>query len=389
METVDRFLTDFQGSAFLFGPRGTGKSTWVKATFPKALHLDLLHLDRFRELQARPELLVELIHGHQGPPVVVIDEVQKLPDLLSTVHSLMEDRTDLRFVMTGSSARKIRRVGVNLLAGRAILETMHPFMAAELGERFRLDRALRRGLVPLVLGAKNPDTTLRSYAALYLKEEVQAEGLVRNLSGFARFLEAISFSHGSPLNIANVARDCQVERKVVEGYVSVLEDLLLGWRLPVFRRRAKRVTTTHPKFYYFDAGVFRSLRPAGPLDQPAEIDGAALEGLVLQHLRAWNAYGGHRHELSFWRTRAGTEVDFIVYGPDTFWAIEVKNAARLRPQDLRSLRTFCSEYPESRGLLLYRGADHLRRHNVLCLPVENFLKGLHPQRTLEEVLYSE
>lgn len=168
----------------------------------------------------------------------------------------MESRPSLRFVMTGSSARKIKRTGVNLLAGRAVLETMHPFMAVELGERFQLDRALRHGLVPLVLGAPDPEVTLQSYAALYLREEVQAEGLVRNLSGFARFLEAIGFSHGSPLNVADVARDCQVERKVVEGYVSVLEDLLLGVRLPAFNRRGKRATTTHPKFYYFDVGKY-------------------------------------------------------------------------------------------------------------------------------------
>jgi predicted AAA+ superfamily ATPase len=282
-------------------------------------------------------------------------------------------------VLTGSSARKLRRGGVDLLAGRALLRTLHPFMAAELPE-FRLEVALASGLLPLVLAAERPAEVLAAYAALYLEQEVQAEGWVRNVGGFARFLEAISFSHGAVLNVANVARECQAERRTVAGYVEVLEDLLLGFRVPVFTRRAQRATTVHPKLYLFDAGVYRSLRPKGPLDRPEMIEGSALEGLVAQHLRAWIAYGERPADLYYWRTPAGAEVDFVVYGEAGFWALEVKNGARVFPEDLRALKAFRQDYPECEALLLYRGEDRLLVDGIRCLPVEAFLRELRPGR---------
>jgi len=210
------------------------------------------------------------------------------------------------------------------------------------------------------------------------------EGLVRNMGNFSRFLEAISFSHASILNISNVARDCAVERKVVGGYVELLEDILLGWRLPVFTKRAKRKLALHPKFFLFDAGVFRSLRPQGPLDRPEEIEGQALEGLIAQHLKAWIAYSDVKRELFFWRTRSGVEVDFVVYGKDGIWAMEVKNTQNIRPADLRGLRSFKEEFPESKTFFLYRGKDRLSRGDILCLPCTDFLAALHPGRSLEE-----
>jgi len=199
---------------------------------------------------------------------------------------MLETRPRVPFVLTGSSTRKLRRAGVDLLAGRALLKTFHPFVGRELGDSFDLDAALRLGMLPLVRGAAKPEETLRAYTGLSLKEEVQAEGIVRNTAGFSRFLEAISFSHSSLLNISDVARDCETGRKTVEAHVAILEDLLLSFRVPVFTRRAKRLLISHPKFYFFDCGVFRSVRPAGPFDRSQEIDGAALEGLVAQHLRA-------------------------------------------------------------------------------------------------------
>jgi len=180
------------------------------------------------------------------------------------------------------------------------------------------------------------------------------------------------------LNTAAVARECQVERKTVGAYLEVLEDLLLSFRVPVFTRRAKRDTITHPKFFLFDAGVFRSLRPRGPLDRPAEIDGNALEGLVAQHLRAWLAYRGNDADLFFWRTRSGVEVDFVVYGQAGFWAIEVKNTDRPRPEDLRALESFGEDYGNAALLLLYRGDHRERRSRITILPVEEFLRSLKP-----------
>jgi predicted AAA+ superfamily ATPase len=378
MELRSRFLQPPKKSFFLLGPRGTGKSTWVKAVYKDALRIDLLEPDLFRRYSAKPETLKELVHGNADRSVIVLDEIQKVPELLPVVHSLIEEKRGWQFVLTGSSARKLKRTGADLLAGRAVLKSLHPFMAAELGNDFDFSRALRYGLLPLVWNADEPEEVLRAYAALYLREEVQAEGLVRNVGNFARFLEAMSFSHGSLLNISNVARECEVERKVVETYVGILEDLLLGFRLGVFTKRARRETVSHPKFYFFDAGVFQSLRPKGPLDRPEEIQGHALEGLVAQHLRAWIAYSGDSDSLSYWRTRHGVEVDFVVYGPSGHWAIEVKNTARLRDEDMNGLRAFVDEYPNAKAILLYQGRERLKRKNILAIPCEEFLKALRP-----------
>lgn len=384
MATLSRFLKLPESSCFLFGPRGTGKTTFLRESLPNSLEINLLRPEVYRELTARPERLRELVLGHPERTEVVIDEVQRVPELLPVVHDLIASGARHRFVLTGSSARKLRRGGTDLLAGRAVLRTMHPFMAAELPD-FDLDRSLRQGLVPLVVTAGDPADVLRSYASLYLEQEVQAEGLVRNVGNFARFLEVVSFAHGALLNVSNLGRETQASRKTVEGYLGILEDLLLAWRLPVFARRAQRATVAHPKLYLFDTGVFRSLRPVGPLDRPHEMAGAALEGLVAQHLRAWIAYDGGDWDLAYWRTRAGVEVDFVVYGPGGFWAVEVKHAATVRPEDVRSLRTFREEYPECEPILVYRGRDRLLVDGVQCVPADRFLVGLHPGRGLGEI----
>ena len=381
MELVTRFFKIPDRSFFLFGPRGTGKSTWLRDRLPEALFLDLLEPEIYRSLIARPERLRELLGGSPQADTVVIDEVQRAPELLTVVHAILEEPAPPRFVLTGSSARKLRRGGVDLLAGRALQRTLHPFMAAEL-PAFDLSEALAIGLLPLVLAASDPRDVLLAYASLYVDEEVRAEGLTRNVGNFSRFLEAVSFSHGSQINLAAVARECEVERKTVSGYVEILEDLLLAFRLPVFRKRARRKTVSHAKFYFFDAGVFRSVRPKGPLDRREEIDGAAFEGLVAQHLRAWIAYSTEKYELYFWRTQSGSEVDFIVYGENGFWAIEVKNAARVDRSELRALRGFKEDYPEAEAILLYRGTEQLRIDDIWCLPAEEFLRKLIPDEPI-------
>ena len=382
MELVSRFSQNPHQNFFLFGPRGTGKSTWLRETIKDAVFIDLLAPEVFRVYSAKPERLRELAEAQDRGTTIVIDEVQKLPQLLDVVHQLIEQHAGWRFILTGSSARKLKRTGVDLLSGRALVKTIHPFMAAELGDRFSLENALMIGMLPLVLDSSNPNEALDAYAALYLREEVQMEGLVRNIGAFSRFLESISFSHGATLNISDVARDCHVERKTVEGYVSILEDLLLAFRVPIFSKRAKRHLSSHPKFYYFDAGVFRSIRPAGPLDSPHEIDGAALEGLVAQHIRAWIAYSIGGCELYFWRTKSGNEVDFVVYGKDTFYALEVKNSDRIHSKFVKGLIAFREDYPQARTCLLYRGKERLKVKNVLCMPVNEFLLGLTPQKPL-------
>ncbi|HEV7428403.1 MAG TPA: AAA family ATPase [Thermoanaerobaculia bacterium] len=376
MEVVPRFFQFPSGSAFIFGPRGSGKSTWLRHSLPDALWLNLLQPDTYREMTARPERLRQLVEGSDQADVV-IDEIQRVPELLNVVHDLESGQKRRRFLLAGSSARKLRRGGVDLLAGRALNLPMHPFMAAEV-PAFDLDRALEIGMLPLVVGSSDPIATLHAYATLYLDEEVKLEGWARDIGRFARFLETVTFSHGAVLNVANVAREAQTERNTIVAYFEILEDLLLAFRLPVFTRRAKRQTTQQPKFYLFDAGVFRSLRPRGPLDRPSEIGGAALEGLVAQHLRAWIAYSPGDTKLFFWRTRHGIEVDFIVYGDLGFLAIEVQNSPTVRSNDLRPLRTFMEDYPEAKPLLLYRGSEELMIDGIRCIPVEKFLRSLTP-----------
>jgi predicted AAA+ superfamily ATPase len=379
MATIGRFFSEPASHYFLFGPRGTGKSTWLRESHPEAVRIDLLAPEQHRAYLAKPERLREIVRAQKPGAVVVIDEVQRVPALLDVVHELIESTGKRRFILTGSSARKLRRSGANLLAGRAVERTLHPFMAAEIGKRFDLDRALEIGLVPLVWMADAPASVRDSYLSLYVREEVQAEGMVRDLAGFARFIEAVSFSHASVLNVANVARECDVSRKTVEGYLQILDDLLLSFRVPIFSRKAKRHLASHPKFFWFDAGVFRAARPAGPLDRPDEIAGPALEGLVAQHLRAWIAYRGSDCGLYFWRTKSGNEVDFVVYGKDGFWAIEVKNTRRVRPEDLGGLRAFAQDYPGASRTLLYRGNERLQIDGVTCVPVDAFLRGLDPR----------
>lgn len=383
MEIINRFFRDPGHSFFLFGPRGTGKSTWLSRHYKEALFIDLLSPDVYRSYAAKPERLKEVLAGQEPGRTIVIDEIQKVPQLLDVVHQLMERHAGWRFILTGSSSRKLKRSGVDLLAGRAVLKTLHPFMAAELGGKFSLGESLHTGMVPLVFASLAPQDILKTYAALYLTEEVQMEGLVRNTGGFSRFLETISFSHGTILNIANIARECQVERKTVEGYVSIIEDLLLSFRIPVFSRRAKRHLASHPKSYYFDSGVFRSLRPSGPMDSAQEIEGAALEGLVAQHLRAWIAYRGGICNLYYWRTKSGNEVDFVVYGQDTFCAIEVKNSVQIHPKMLNGLTAFRQDYPEAQLCLLYRGEERLKIKDILFLPCEEFLRNLTPENPIQ------
>jgi len=375
---IERFFKIPKNSFFIFGPRGTGKSTWLKKTFPNAYSIDLLDDQTYRDHIAHPERIKQIVKANPQIKCFIIDEVQKVPKLLNSVHSLCEKFKTHQFILTGSSARKLRRGGVNLLAGRALLTHFHPFMAAELGTDFSLGSALRNGLIPLIVSANTPDKTMESYIALYLKEEVKEEGLVRDIGSFARFLEAISFSHGSILNLSNIARECQVSRKIVENYLSIMEDLLLGYKLPVFTKRARRAMTAQPKFYLFDAGVYYHLRPKGPLDSPDEMYGMALEGLVLQHLKCWCDYSEDQVDCFFWRSRGGSEVDFILYGEHQFCALEVKNAKQIHPKSLRGLKTFMVDYPEAKAILLYRGYDKLLIDGITCWPVKDFLLQLKP-----------
>jgi len=346
-----------------------------------SLFINLREPEVERSFLANPEKLRYLVHGSRHE-WIVLDEIQKVPSLLDVVHTLIEEKEGFKFVLTGSSSRKLKRIGADLLGGRASNRHLHPFMAAELGKAFNLEKALNFGLLPLVWTDQDPKDALQAYISVYLREEIQAEGLVRNIGDFARFLEVVSFSHGATLNLTNIAKECHVKRKTLEGYMQVLSDLLLAYDLPVFARRAKRELAVRPKFYLFDTGVYSALRRRGPLDTSDEINGSALEGLVGQHLKAWCDYSEEPHELSYWQTRSKVEVDFVVYGPLGLWAIEVKNNKNPTFEDLKSLKSFAEDYPEAKCILVYRGNQPMKIDEITCLPVNEFLISLKPNQPL-------
>ncbi len=361
-------------SFFLFGPRGTGKTTWVKSAFPDSIYIDLLEAELFNDLTANPQRLDGFIpRGFRG--WIVIDEVQRVPELLHEVHRLIESKK-YRFILTGSSARKLRSKGPNLLAGRALTFSMHPLTALELGGDFSLEHSLKYGQLPAAYGEADPKKYLEAYVKTYLEEEIRQEGLTRNLSAFARFLEAASFSQGSVLNVSAVARECRVERKTVESYFSVIEDLLIAYRIPVFSRRAKRRLAAHPKFYFFDAGIYRTLRPMGPLDSPEEVEGQALETLFLQELVALNDALDLDYRIHYWRTSNGREVDFVLYGPRGLHAFEIKRTSRATSAMLGGLRSFLDDYPMASAYFVNMGSRRMHEGRIEIVPVRHIIADL-------------
>jgi len=372
MEQIKRLLSGSNDqSFFLFGPRGVGKTSWIKKHFPDSAYIDLLDDEIFNKLLANPKELMSYIPEAKKNLYVIIDEIQKTPRLLDEVHRLIE-KYKMRFVLTGSNARKLKRSSANLLAGRALSFEMFPFTAGELKADFDLSKALKFGTIPMATQVANPQAFLQSYVKTYLKEEIQAEGFTRNIENFARFLQIASFSQGAPLVISNIASEAGVNRKVVEDYFSILRDLLLSVELPIFTKRSKRELISKSKFYFFDAGVFRAIRPTGPIDSESEINGHALETLVLNEIRALNHYLEWNYEISYWRTKKNLEVDFILYGKKGFYAIEVKHSSRIRPDDLISLTKFAEDYPEAKLMYIYGGREEKVERNIHFIPATIF-----------------
>lgn len=382
MGYISRKMSLTRDSYFLLGPRGTGKSTWLIHNYPKAIRIDLLLGEEERRFSSYPERIRDLAKEMKPGSTIILDEIQRVPRLLPEIHALIEEKRGIQFIMTGSSTRKLRRSVSDLLGGRALLRQMGPFLASELGDQFSLEKALKIGLIPLIWESENPEERLRNYLDLYLREEVKAEGLVRQIGDFSRFLEAVSFSYGSIWTTTDISRECSVKRATVDNYLHILEDLFLAFSLPVFSKRARRRVIAHPKFYFFDVGLYQVLRPRGILDRVQEINGSALEGLVAQHLRAWVSAQIEPHSFSFWRTQTQLEVDFVIYGPRGFWAIEVKGSQHLGPDDVRGLSAFKDEYPEAQCFFL---APIKRRENYRGFPVmsvEEFLLSIVPENLI-------
>ena len=362
-------------SYFLLGPRGVGKSYFVSNKYKKALLFDLLHFDTYSKFLISPHLLSDYIpSSFKG--WVIIDEIQKIPGLLNEIHRLIEKRR-LKFILTGSSTRKLKSKNVNLLAGRALTEYMHPLTAEELKGDFSLKKSLAYGHLPMAYNSKNPKKFLSSYVHTYLKEEIQQEGLTRSLPNFSRFLSSASFSQGAVLNMTNISRESSVHRKVVESYFSILKDTLLSYELKPFTKRSKRKLIQSIKFYFFDVGIFQTLRSKGPLDSMSERAGVALETLVLQEMIAQNNYKNLEYEIFYWRTQNHKhEVDFILYGERGLKAIEVKLSDKINSQDCKGLLEFLKDYPKANPFLLYTGKKSYVLHDIHITPVEQFLKNI-------------
>lgn len=388
MFSLERGLSPPERSFFLFGPRGVGKSTWLKRHFGGKAVYNLLDPRLFLRLSRDPGVLRAELLPMPRRSWVVIDEVQKVPAVLDVVHEMIEERA-LRFALSGSSARKLRRGGGNLLAGRAVTRSLFPFTSAELGDRFDLDSVLRFGALPLV--CQEPESArdiLATYFQTYIREEVREEGLVRKIEPFLRFLEVAGLMNGQQVNASALAREASVPRTIVDQYFSVLQDTLVGHLLPAYRPRAKVREQGHPKFYWFDAGVARAA--AGLLDQEPESEwmGRSLETWVLHELRSALAYAGLGHSLSYYRTKSGVEVDFV---------LELKKATLSKPAEVVTIEVKHSRSWDSRwskvnpladasgvkvrrSLGVYLGERKLSYPSMEVLPVAEFGAALHGGR---------
>jgi predicted AAA+ superfamily ATPase len=363
-------------SAFLWGARKTGKTTFLRRRFPASLVFDFLRTDLAFELTKRPALLRERLEAAPKSALrrpIVLDEVQKVPQLLDEVHWLIENR-GLRFVLCGSSARQLRRGQVNLLGGRAWRFQMHPLTSIEL-PRFDLLRALNRGLLPAHYLDERYRRSLAAYVTDYLKEEVFAEGLTRNVAAFSRFLDAVGFSHGELTNYANIARDCGVDAKTVREYYQILVDTLLGTFVePYKRRRDRSVLGRAPKFYLFDVGVAGALTRRRIEEERGEEFGRAFEHFVLMEIVAHRSYRELDHPVRFWRTKSGLEVDFVLGDGEV--AVEVKGSARVDPRELRPLRRFVEEHRPRRAIVVTNERAPRVLDGIELLPWREFLARL-------------
>lgn len=371
-ERILQINNELEDSIFLFGARQTGKSTALRMQFPDATYIDLLDTDLKSRFQRRPALLYEMLHDKAEQTLVIIDEIPEVPELLNEVHRLMSER-NLVFILCGSSARKLKRKGRNTLGGRALPVYMYPLVSAEIPD-FDIDRAVNYGMIPSHYLAKNPSRRLAAYIEVYLKEEIKEEALVRNLGAFQRFLEVAALTDGEMVNNNNIAQDCGVSASTVSSYFDILEDTLIGYRIPAFRRVMKRRLVQAPRFYYFDIGVANHLLHRKELVRGTIDYGHAFEHLVIQELVAWLHYTHSEEELSYWRTYTNVEVDAVL--GDARVAIEIKSVEEVLPRHLRGLKAFADEHPQSRRIVVSLDVINRNIDGIECIYVGDFFKRL-------------
>lgn len=374
-----RTLDPPRSSFFLFGPRGTGKSTWIRAHFKDALVVNLLPADTMIRYQRDPALFRAEVSAQPRTRWVVIDEVQRVPGLLDEVHYLMEEKGHKRFALTGSSARKLKQGAANLLAGRAIVRNLFPLTTAEMDFSVPTGQLIRYGAMPLSINAEDDEARedfLRAYVTTYLAEEIRAEGLVRDLGGFSRFLEVAALAAGQKTNVSGIARDAGVTRDSVRGYFDVLVDTLIGHWLPAYRPRVKVKEVALPKFYWFDAGVLHAA--SGGFDQPlpSDWDGVLLEHFVLHEIRSYLHYSRSKGSLGYWATPTGSEVDFVWWHGRDIVLIETKHGREYRRDFRKGIEAFLAGRP-AKSYIVYRGTRELDIDGTRVLPLDIFLRRLH------------
>ncbi|MEA4980032.1 MAG: DUF4143 domain-containing protein [Petrimonas sp.] len=359
-------------SIFLWGARQTGKSTLLKMQFPERRYIDLLKSDEFERYNRRPALLrEELSLLHEGE-LVIIDEIQKIPALLDEVHWLMSNH-DLRFIMSGSSARKLRRSGVNLLGGRAVRKYLYPLVSAEIPD-FNLMKACNNGMLPRHYLTEDAEKRLQAYVGDYLQQEIKAEALTRNLNTFSRFMEVAALSNGEIVNYNNIATECGISAPTVKEYFSILEETLIGYMIPAFTRNVKRRVIQSPKFYYFDVGIANFLLKRTALKPGSSEFGHAFEHFILQEIIAYIGYFKPMQNLSYWRTTSGYEVDAVI--GNAVVAIEIKSAVEVQSHHTKGLKAFSEEFPEARLIMVSLDKYPRRMNNVEIYPATQFLSML-------------
>ena len=369
-------FNDHEDSIFLWGARQTGKSTLLMQRFPEAKYYDLLESDLYERFRRQPSLLRNELSMIDSKTLIIIDEIQKIPELLDEVHWLMS-RRNMRFVLSGSSSRKLRKCGANLLGGRAIRQQLFPFVSAEIPD-FNLSRAINNGMLPRHYLIENPAKRLQAYVGDYLREEIKEEALTRNIASFSRFLETAAINDGEILNYNNIATDCGVSAPTVKEYFSILEETLIGYTLPAYTKTVKRRMIQASKFYIFDIGVVNYLTHRKNL-QPGSIDyGHALEHLIVQEIMAYLSYTESELQVAYWRTASGFEVDIVIsepYSNEIKCAIEVKSCQEVQNRHLKGLRALHEEHPQSRLVCISHDmAPRMTEDGIEIWPVEDFLK---------------
>ncbi len=372
-------LIDSQNeSLFLWGARQTGKSTLLKTLFPDALWFDLLLSDVYERLLRNPSLLRETIAAGQSK-VMIIDEIQRIPELLNEVHWIIT-HLPVRVIMSGSSPRKIIRSNTNLLGGRALRYELYPFTSEEI-PNFDLLKALNNGLLPRHYLSSSPKKMISAYVGNYLRDEIAGEAKIRNVANFSRFLESAAFSNGEMVNYANIASDCGVSAVTVKEYFQILEDTLVGRFLPSYQKKPKRRVITAPKFYFFDIGIVNYLLKRGRIDFGSELFGNAFEHFIYNELYAHSSYSGKDYPIYYWRTASQIEIDFVLGNHDV--AIEVKATNNVQSRHLKGLKSFSEEYTVTQLVLVCNEPLPRISEGVRILPWKVFLEELWAGKIIE------